>query len=277
MKTKMGSFQLNVHAIIIAILYAAFLIFQQGPVLGLPSYLFNLRLIPAGLGLLYAGILGWKASRIFGGRKNIIGRILLSFSLAILTYLVGVPILALEAMQRLNGLNLLLANSGIDGWLPVVAQCFAAFALAVGARAMFDRYDRKFLLVVIISLALAAFVGWSNFAYADPAFGQTTALDTVLWVGVIPTLAFLMSASALLLVRYLGKWYIARTLAIVVFAFLLYSTLLPILDSYVLYVLFRTVSLDAALSVLRGVSTFVLFLIAIGITQVRLRVTGKYY
>jgi len=277
MKTNLATFQFNRHAILITTLYAAFLILQQSPLLGLPSYVFNLRLVPGGLGLLYAGILGWRASRTFGGRKNIIGRILLFFSLAIFTYLIGAPILALEAIQRLNGLNLLLANSGIDGWLPILAQCFAAFALVAGARAMFDRYDPKSLLAILLSFALAAFVSWANLVYADPAFGQTTLLDTVLWVGVVPALAFLMSTSALLLVRYLGKWYLARTLSVVVYAFLLYATLLPILDSYVLYVLFRSVSLDIALSILRGASTFVLFLIALGITQVRLRVAGKFY
>ncbi len=275
MNSRLGNpmrFEFNKYAIAITSLFVLTLIL----ILALPPSLSDLRLLPAALETVVAGIVGWKASRMFGGRKNFIGRVLIFFSLAIFGYTIAATITALEDLQLFHT-SVLLSESGISTWIGVLAGCFSAYALVASVRSLWDRYDHKTLLVILFSLALALVVGWTNLVFANPVFGQTSFSDTVLWVGLVPVLAFLQLASAILLLRFLGRWYAAKSLAILAFAYVFYSALIPLMTSLLAFLLVQSANFDTAFFFIRLTVNFALYLVCLAMTQVRPRVAGPFY
>jgi hypothetical protein len=275
MNSKSGRperFELNKYVIVITALFVLTLV----AIFALPPATSDLRLLPAGLGTFVAGIVGWRASRMFGGRRNFIGRVLIFFSLAIFGYTIAAAVTLLEDLQLFHT-PVLLSASGISTWIGVLAGCFSAYALVASVRSLWDRYDHKTLVVVSSSLALALLVGSTNLVYADAVFGQTTVSDTVLWVGLVPTLAFLQLASAILLLRLLGRWYAAKNLAVLALAYVSYSALIPLMTSLVAFLLVQSANFDTAFFYIRLSADFALYLVCIAMTQVKPRVTGPFY
>jgi hypothetical protein len=266
------TFDFNKYVIIVTALFALTLI----AIFGSPPALSDLRLLPAGLETLVAGFVGWRASRMFGGRKNFIGRVLILFSLAVFGYTVAATVTGLEDLQLLP-IPVLLSESGLSTWIGVLAGCFAAYALAVSVRSLWDKYDHKTLPIVILSLALALVVGSTNLVYADAVFGQTTLSDTVLWVGLVPVLASLQLASAILLLRFLGRWYAAKNLNVLALAYVFYSAFIPLMTSLVAFLLVQSANFDTAFFFIRLSGNFALYLVCVAMTQVRPRTTGPFY
>jgi len=265
-------FQFNKYAVAITGLFilTAILIFVSPPSLS------DLRLIPAGLETLVAAVVGWRASRMFGGRKNFIGRVLIFFSLAILGYTVAATITGFEDLQLVSA-PAALSESGLSTWIGVLAGCFSAYALVVSVKVVWGRFDRKTLLVVLFALALAFVVGWTNLVFADPVFGQTTGPDTVLWVGLVPVLAFVQLVSALLLLRFLGRWYAAKNLTILAFAYVFYSALIPLVTSLLAFLLVQSANFDTAFLIIRLTANLGLYFVCLAMTQLRPRMAGPFY
>ena len=265
-------FQFNKYAVAITGLFilTAILIFVSPPSLS------DLRLIPAGLETLVAAVVGWRASRMFGGRKNFIGRVLIFFSLAILGYTVAATITGFEDLQLVSA-PAALSESGLSTWIGVLAGCFSAYALVVSVKVVWGRFDRKTLLVVLFALALAFVVGWTNLVFADPVFGQTTGSDTVLWVGLVPVLAFVQLVSALLLLRFLGRWYAAKNLTILAFAYVFYSALIPLVTSLLAFLLVQSANFDTAFLIIRVTANLGLYFVCLAMTQLRPRMAGPFY
>ena len=269
---KPERFDLNKYAILITCLFALTVVL----ILVSPPSLSDLRLLPAGLETLVAAVVGWRASRMFGGRRNFIGRILIFFSLAVLGYTLSATATGFEDLQVITG-PALLSESGLSTWIGVLAGCFSAYALVVSVRAVWDKYDHKTLLVVLFALGLAIVVGWTNLVFADPVFGQTTMSDTALWVGLVPILAFIQLASAILLLRFLGRWYAARSLAILAFAYVFYSALIPVVTSLLALLLVQSASFDTAFFFIRLSVNVALYLVCLAMTQLKPRTTGPFY
>jgi len=275
MNSKSGrpeGFELNKYAIVITTLFVLTLV----AIFLLPPAVSDLRLLPAGLETFVAGIVGWRASRMFGGRRNFTGRVLILFSLAIFGYTIAAAVTVLKDLQ-LFPTPVLLSESGISTWIGVLAGCFSAYALVASVRSLWDRYDHKTLLVILFSLALALVVGSTNLVYADAVFGQTTVSDTVLWVGLVPILAFLQLASAILLLRFLGRWYAAKNLVVLTLAYVFYSALIPLMTSLVAFLLVQSANFDTAFFFIHLSANFALYLVCMAMTQVRPRVTGPFY
>jgi hypothetical protein len=275
MTSKLGNpmkFEFNKYAIAITTFFVLTLVV----ILALPPALSDLRLLPVGLETVVAGIVGWRASKKFGGRRNFIGRVLIFFSLAIFGYTIVTIVTALEDLQLIQP-PALLSTSGVTTWITVLASCFSAYALVASVRSLWDRVDHRTLLVVLFSLALAFVVGWTNLVFADPVFGQTTFSDTVLWVGLVPVLAFLQLASAILLLRFLGRWYAAKSLVVLALAYVLYSALIPLMTSLLAFLLVQSANFDTAFFFIHLAANFALYLVCLAMTQVRPRVDGPFY
>lgn len=275
MNSKLGNpmkFEFNKYAIAIT----SFFVLTVVLILALPPALSDLRLLPAGLETVVAGIVGWRASRMFGGRRNFIGRVLIFFCLAIFGYTIASALTALEDLQLLQP-PALFSASGVSTWIGVLAGCFSAYALVASVRSLWDKYDHRTLLVVLFSLALALVVSSTNLLFADAVFGQTTFSDTVLWVGLVPVLSFLQLASAILLLRFLGRWYAARNLVVLALAYVFYSALIPLMTSLVAFLLVQSANFDTAFFFIHLSANFALYLVCLAMTQVRPRVTGPFY
>jgi len=265
-------FEFNMYAVIITALFVLTVVL----IIASPPALSDLRLLPAGLETLVAAIVGWRASRMFGGRRNFIGRVLIFFSLAILGYTIAATVTGFEDLQLITA-PASLSQSGLSTWIGVLAGFFSAYALVASLRAVWDRYDHKTLLVVLFALGLAFVVGWTNLVFADPVFGQTTVTDTVLWVGLVPTLAFVQLASAILLLRFLGRWYAGKSLAILSFAYVFYSALIPLVTSLLAFLLVQSANFDTAFLAIRLSGNIALYLVCLAMTQLRPRTTGPFY
>lgn len=265
-------FQFNKFAIAITVLFVITLLL----ILTLPPFMSDLRLLPAGLETFLAAVVGWRASRTFGGRRNFIGRVLIFFSVAILGYTIAATVTGFEDLQFITAPTLL-SESGLSTWIGVLAGCFSAYALVVSVRAVWDKFDHRTVLVVLLALGLAFVVGWTNLVFADPIFGQTTVTDTVLWVGLVPTLAFIQLVSAILLLRFLGRWYAAKSLAILAFAYIFYSSLIPLITSLLAFLLVQSANFDIAFLIIRLSANLTLYLVCLAMTQLRPRTIGPFY
>jgi hypothetical protein len=275
MNSKLGNpkkFEFNKYAVVITSLFVLTIVL----ILALPPALSDLRLLPAALETVAAGIAGWRASRTFGGRRNFIGRVLIFFSIAIFGYTIASTLTALEDLQIVQT-STLLSASGVSTWIGVLASCFSAYALVASVKSLWDRYDHRTLLVVSFSLALALVVAWTNLAFADPVFGETTFSDTVLWVGLVPSLAFLQLASAILLLRFMGRWYAAKSLVVLAFAFVFYSAWIPVVTSLGEFLLVQSANFDTAFLFQRLSINFAIYLICLAMTQIRPREAGPFY
>ena len=266
------TFDLNKYAIVITCLFALTIVL----ILVSPPPLSDLRLLPAGLETLVAAVVGFKASRMFGGRRNFIGQILIFFSLAVLGYTISATVTGIEHLQLIIA-PALLSESGLSTWIGVLASCFSAYALVVSVRAVWDKYDHKTLLVVLCALGLAFVVGSTNLVFADAVFGQTTMSDTVLWVGLVPILAFIQLTFAILLLRSLGRWYAAKSLAILAFAYVFYSALIPLVTSLLALILVQSASFDTAFFFIHLCINIALYLVCLAMTQLKPRTTGPFY
>jgi hypothetical protein len=226
-----------------------------------------------------AGIAGLKESHMFGGRKNFTGRLLFFFSLGIFMTTIFYLYDALLGFQVLPSsfiLEGLLAGSGAENWLLVLIYVFPAYALVTSVRSLWNGYDSKSLLVIICSVAFATVVGWANF-FGNIAAGTTTLADSILWVGIAPTLAFLELASGVLLLRSLGKWYVAKSMTAFVLA-VLFAGVVFQLASSIVFTWFATASnLDVANYWSNLIGNIAIFLVCIAITQIKPRMTGPFF
>ena len=292
MNLKLGKFEFNRYALAITCSFILFVVMRSiyflslgGQFVASPppasALVGKLLWVPLIFEAIVAGIAGLKGSHLFGGRRNFTGKLLFYFSLQIFSYMVFVAYFELQALNILTPsfyLDLLFANSGFAFWIVGLMFCFPAYALWAGVRSTWGKFDSKFLLVVFLSLAFALVVGWVNLVWADPAAGETTVADTMLWVGIVPTMVFLELSSAVLLLRSLGKWYVKKSITALVLAVLFNVTMIAIVTSVGFYWFAVTYNPTFA-SYFWGdlMGSFANFLICLAITQFKVRMTGPFF
>ena len=284
MRLKLGNFEFNVPALLITgclLLnqYLRFVFYAFDP------ELYPLRLVPLTVELIIGAIVGWNASGLFGGRKNFTGKLLCLFSVGLFAGAIAFFVGMLETFQLLNGfyLEVLLYNSGIgsDGWLGFLWQCFPTYVLLVSARSIWNKFDSKSLIVMIISSAFVLLVSWTNFVF-DPTFGLTTVPDFILWVGLYPILELVQLTAGVFMLRSLGDWYVSKRIAVVVSAFLFYGAFYQFWSSigylWINQAFGGGISLTGAASVIYGFGVSLsLYVVCMTLTQIKPRTTGRYY
>lgn len=281
MNVKRGNFEFNRYALAITCFFISYLVINSIDFSSLPAPLGDLIWsVPLIFETVVAGVAGLKGSRLFGGIRNFTGRLLFYFSLGIFTaamfyvyYVIGF----LKILTASVYLDVLLADSGFALWILVLSNCFPVYGLLASVSSAWDKYDSKFLVVVLFSLAFALIIGWTNLVFADPLDATTTVADTVLWVGIVPTLAFLELSSAVLLLRSLGRWYVTKSITVLVLAALFSGVLSQLGDSVMYYWLAESHSLGAAIYWSNLMGNFAIFLVCLAITQIKPRMTGPFF
>jgi hypothetical protein len=292
MNLKVGDFEFNKYALAITCFFVLFVVMRtinffsiSGQFVGEPlpatTLLGDLVWMPLIFEAIVAGIAGLKASHLFGGRRNFTGKLLFYFSLQIFFYMAFVTYFELQALKILTPsffLDVLFANSGFAFWIAGLMFCFPAYALWAGVRSTWSKFDSKFLMAVSLSFALALMVGAVNLLWGDPTAGQTTVADTVLWVGIVPTMTFLELSSGILLLRSLGKWYVKKSITALVLAVLFNVTMIAIVSSVGFYWFAVAYNPNFA-SYFWGdlLGNCANFLICLAITQFRIRMTGPFF
>ena len=287
MKLNLGGFEFNKYAVAIICLFILFVVMRSiyffiGIFVDFTTQLPPPPLwAPLILETIVAGVAGLKASDLFGGRRNFTGRLLFYFSLQIFFYMAFLVYFELQSLQLVTSsfyLQLLFANSGFGLWILGIQFCFPAYALWASVRSTWNKFDSKSVVVIFLSIAFALVVGWANLVWADPAAGQTTVADTVLWVGIFPTMAFLELSSGVLLLRSLGKWYVKKSITALVLTLLINVAMLAIVTSVGFYWFAMVYNPFFASYVWFDVmGSFAAFLLCLAITQFKVRMTGPYY
>lgn len=304
MNLKRGGFEFNKYALSLAGLFFLFLVVKFAPhcELSCPTMVFVYRDAAAIFLGIAGGIAGLMASRSFGGRKNFTGKLLFFFSLLIFIDTVSLILGFLDFYYNptplLNWLSyrVLLPYSGISEWISVLEFSFPAYAFLISLRSMGFSLDSKSLIVVTLSLATALLVGWVNLAYGACILTichlpipllkvhARTFTDSILWLGISPILTFVNLAAGILLLRSLGRWYVARRITVLVSAFLFFSIFIQLLNSVILAWLSGWTSflptypnLDAAAFYYDVLYEASLYLVCITLTQIKPRTTGRYF
>ena len=196
---------------------------SQSP--GCPVWFVELRAAFQSFMFIIGGMAGLKAAKSFGGRRNFTGRLLFYFSLLLFAlgpfyqlsvYLDSMP----NPFSSWLSFNVFLPYSGLDFWESNLAYFLPSYALVISLRSVWNRYDMKSWLIIILSVVFALVFGsWFSLA-TDASQGLTTLMDAVLFVGIGPLLLFVQLAAAGLLLHNLGRWYVARSIRALVVSYL---------------------------------------------------------
>ena len=165
------------------------------------------------------GLVGFNAARLFGGRRNFTGRLLIFYSAALVLGALSWLLWGLFVRGDVPS-----PNSGIGPLFggTIIGHAIAGFALFISARALVSKLTRREVVLVLTALVFSLGLSLVSVLYLNTLSAQ------ILWGGIWAIIIFVQLACGLVLVSQLGRWYIARQLAYVTFAYLSFSVVVPI-------------------------------------------------
>ncbi len=251
----------------ITTVFAVYLVLRVAWVqLWVPSYY---SLVSA-LIVILGGTAGLKASKMFGGRMNFTGRLILYFSLALfVSSLASIGSSLPRSGSGLSGLPAIIFAAGVIG-----GQLLSGYALLISVRALIERLDVKAFLLISFSLVFSLGFAWIALVNRA-AIEFLSGLNVLIFAGLFPSLIFLQLASALLLSSLLGKWYATKAIGIVAYGYVGFSILLP--ASIVVVIALGLINSPVGNFILGVPPVSMLYVVSLGLTQVRPRTLGSYF
>jgi hypothetical protein len=259
MESKMGVVMFNDSAKIITALFAlwavviAYLFIFVSPLSVVVS---ASQPVAGSIGIFVEAAVGFNAARLFGGRRNFTGRLISYYAVALLLQAVSWLMWGVFADGQIPTGGTLI----FQGFASLAGQALAAFALVRSVQAMIIKVDRRMVAFILVSLvfsgALAVVVGLN-----------VPTLETLLvFGGFWPASVFVQLASGLILVSLLGRWYMAKPLGNIAFAYIGYSiaTALATMLSFTLG--YSQADFWVIISILSAVSSYY---VGLEMTQVR--------
>jgi hypothetical protein len=236
-------------ALYIAVL--AFAVLAFGPFYTVTS---PIHALVGALALIAFGLVGLRASRMFGGLDNFTGKLMLYYSVTFFAQATSWIIWPFITPGQIptGGSLIALGLGSFSG------QVVAGFALSVSAKSIVNRLDRRSWMLILVSLVFAVLLSLSDATFVKS--GEEFFTWVVLW----PTLMFVQLAAALLLVSHLGQWYLTRPIGIIAFGEIGYNvaaallTIIRIASGYPLEIHWVLISLVTAAS---------FYVVALGISQ----------
>jgi len=213
---KAGAIDFNSSAKVVTVLYALYLVVAISTVLLLGPFIFVTtppQPLAGSLAVIASSIIGFRASRMFGGRRNFTGRLVSNYSVALFLQAISWVAWGLFANGQVpRGSTLILLTSA-----SLAGYTISAYTLLRSAKAIIIRIDRRVVAPIVIALV---------FSLTDSIvvyLVTKTPADHFVWGGIWPTLIFAQLASGLILVSSLGKWYMAKPLRNIAFGYVAYS------------------------------------------------------
>jgi hypothetical protein len=203
-----------------------------------------------------AAFIGFKAANMFGGRHNFTARLAIYYSIALFAQAISWVLWGALARGDIpSGVTLVILGTG-----SLAGQILSAFALFVSAKALIVRIDKQTSGLILVSLAFS--LGLSLFVSSS----LTNPIDRVVWSGIWPLSIFVQLSSGLILVSLLGKWYMARPIAYIAFAYVGYSVLTSLTTITRIILNFSLADYWVIISVLSAAS---FYLVGLFLSQVR--------
>ncbi|MGI0080266.1 MAG: hypothetical protein ACRECH_11640 [Nitrososphaerales archaeon] len=217
-RQKTAKFEFNGAAKVITALFGFYSVvvtlsvYFLGPVFTVTS---PLHAEAGSIAIFVGAFIGFRAAKMFGGTHNFMGRLMAYYSVGLLAEAISWVLWGVLARGQIpTGVTLIILGAG-----SIVGQFVAAFALLISAKALIVKIDIRSLSLILVSfvfsLGLSLLVGTT---LTDPA-------DRLVWSGIWPLSIFVQLSSGLILVSLLGKWYMARPIAYIAFAYVGYSVL----------------------------------------------------
>ncbi len=252
--------ELNTSAKIVTVLFAfslaviAYTVYYYGILFSVTTLAMPLAGSVANLA--YA-LVGLNAARMFGGRHNFTGRLLIFYSIALilgaLTWILWGVFAGGELPPFGTKVEPLLAGT-------IVGHAVAGFALFTSARALLVKLTRMQLAMVAAALALSLGLSLATSLY------MTSLLSQIVWGGVWSAVTFLQLASALVLISLLGGWYITRPLAGIAFGYLSFNIAVSIVIIVNLPTSYPNPGLWLTLFLIAGITNYI---VGMSMSQVR--------
>jgi len=209
---------------------------------------------------------GLRSARMFGGRRNFTGRLLLLLSVSLLMW--GLAFSAAIPFTVYSS-NVFLDNSVLGASMNVpfvLGILIAAYALVRSAWAVVSEFNRTVVSRMLIALTLVLVV---EFISSQATVRLTPGL-TILgaFEGDLPYTVslFALGTGALVLVAQLGKWYATQGIRIVAYGFVAFSFVLGLLRALLLLSGIEYI-IEAALFFAGAAA--VLYVIALGLSRIR--------
>lgn len=213
-----------------------------------------------------AAVTGLRTTRLFGGRGNVIGRMMLYFSLALLLYASSYVAFVTIGLGRGDLLSLVWMIAWLGG------QSMSIYAALITVKSLMDRFDLKAIAIVLFCFVLAIVLALLEVRVIGliVVYG----LDVTLFTYAYPPLFFLQLGSALLLLRLLGRWYLTKSIGLVALGYLGLPLSPPALA--VLATLLSVPNYETSFFMI-GLGIFTsLYLVGLGMSRVRPRAAGPF-
>ncbi len=214
---KQSALQFNADAKLVTMFFVFYLALEMFTVIYFSPYFAVTTPFPpivGSMGIFAEAAVGFKATRMFGGRRNFTGRLLTYYSIALVGEAISWDVWGLFARGQIpSGVTLLVLSLGA-----FVGQFISSFTLLISARALLLKLDRRALTLVLIALFFSTILSLSflNLFYSSPAL-------LFVWSGLWSGSVFIQLASGLILVSLLGRWYMAKPISYIAFAYVAYS------------------------------------------------------
>jgi hypothetical protein len=213
---KAGVIDFNSSAKVITALYLLYLAVAISILLFLGPFSFvttPTQPVTGSLAIFVSSIVGFRASRLFGGRKNFTGRLVSYYSAALFLEAVSWVVWGLFADGQIpHGLTLIALSIAAVG-----GTAISAYVLLRSAKAIVIKFDGRVVAIVLIALSLS--VVFSILV----SVVLTSPVDRFFWSGLYSTLVFLQLVGGLILLTSLGKWYMAKPLVNIAFGYIFYA------------------------------------------------------
>ncbi len=259
MSIKLIAVEFNTDARVITALFAFYLIVVTFTVSYFGSFFTvttPLHGLVGAIAIFAEAAVGFRAARMFGGRRNFTGKLITYYSVALSAQALSWVFWGVFAGGQIpSGLTEIVLGLG-----SIFGQVLSAYALLISARAVIIKIDKKIVGIILGSLAFSSILSILIEAY------HSTITDLIVWSGVWPTSIFVQLASGLILVSMLGKWYMARPIANIAFAYIAFSISTSLVIMLRLILQFPWADFWVIISVIEAVS---FYLVGLSMSQVR--------
>jgi hypothetical protein len=189
---------------------------------------------------------GFRASRIFGGRKNFTGSLLLYYSIALVAQAISWDFWALNARGEIpTGTAIIVLGSGA-----ILGQIISSFAILKSVRAIVVKIDKRIIMLILIALCSSVIFSIVIAIY------ETSLQERIVWSGIWSATFFIQLAGALILMALLGKWYMAKPIVYIALAYMSLSLATAIVTTFWILGILPPANYWTALSIVEVLSFF---------------------
>jgi hypothetical protein len=206
---------------------------------------------------------GLNSFRLFGGRKNFVGKMLILFSTSVL---LGGLVWVVAFITFPSITNIFLETPAAITGIFVLSLLIATFALISSARAVVLEFNRRIQLKILIAIVFVA--ATSLLTQEAEVLAGLTFLGALEVSAPYYAVILVLMVGALVLVAQLGKWYVTPEIRMIAYGYVFLGVVPPLVRDYLLL---STIAYIPQVAIFFLLITMSFYFISLGMSHVRPR------